>query len=367
MLRRPTGLTRERGQLIALVNRPALLAVCCSVLVLWSGTPSLLAQEHEREHPAHGPPILGLSTSARALALGNAFWLGGNGGHAIFHHPALISGQGLDISAGTAFSRHRDRGDSHEHDREHDGHRDPDGNDSGHRRDDALFMALSGSGAWLGGTVAAGLAVYDYGAGHGRDERGERGPAAGYRSATGDGWSGATEFVGTLGYAREMFGFGVGAAAKVVGWNTGDVRARTAAADLGLAREIGRIALALSVQNLGPGMKLGGDPVPLPRRVVLGAGTRRRAPVGPLDIGGAVQVAREHGGEIVPGGGVEIAYWPIQRRVFIVRLGAVRVAEGEGLPLTFGAGFEGDRIRVDYGYSDRDALAGAHRFGISIR
>ena len=100
---------------------------------------------------------------------------------------------------------------------------------------------------------------------------------------------------------------------------------------------------------------------------MLGAGTQGRRPVGPLDIGGAVQVARAGGGEIVPGGGVEIAYWPIVRRVFIVRIGAARVVEGDGLPVTFGAGFEGDRIRVDYSYSEHEPMVGAHRVGISIR
>ena len=40
-------------------------------------------------------PSLELVTSSRALALVGAFLPGGNGDHAIFHHPALISGQGL--------------------------------------------------------------------------------------------------------------------------------------------------------------------------------------------------------------------------------------------------------------------------------
>ena len=230
-------------------------------------------------------------------------------------------------------------------------------------------MALSASGAWLGGTVAAGLAVFDYGARRDLDvpQRGRTPPEGDRSDAVGRSWPGATEFVGTVGYAREIFGFDVGAAAKVVGRSLAGSRARTVAADFGMARAIGPVSTALSVQNLGPDLGLGGGYTPLPKRVVLGAGTQGRRPVGPLDIGGAVQVARKGGGEIVPGGGVEIAYWPIVRRVFIVRIGAARVVEGDGLPVTFGAGFEGDRIRVDYSFSEHEPMVGAHRVGISIR
>ncbi len=230
-------------------------------------------------------------------------------------------------------------------------------------------MVLGASGTWLGGTVAAGLAVFDYGAGGDRDgfPREPTRSEGGRAGAVGRWWPGAAEFVGTVGYAREVFGFDVGAAAKVVGRTMAGARARTAAVDLGVARGIGPVSAALAVQNLGPDLRLGRVRTPLPKRVVLGAGTRGRRPVGPLDIGGAVQVAREGGGEIVPGGGVEIAYWPIVRRVFVLRVGAARVVEGDGLPVTFGAGFEGDRIRVDYSYSERDPITGAHQVGVSIR
>ena len=72
----------------------------------------------------------------------------------------------------------------------------------------------------------------------------------------------------------------------------------------------------------------------------------------------------------MPGGGLEVAWWPVQRRVFIVRIGAVRVAEGDSSPFTFGAGFEGDRIRIDWAYRDyghEDFRAGSHSIGIAFR
>lgn len=290
---------------------------------------SLDAQERGRTGFQGDLPVLELTASARAHALGGAFWPGS--GHALFHHPALIGGQGFEVTIG-GLGDHHDGGDRRRESRERDLRRDA---------DDILYTVLSTGTNWMGGSLAAGMAVYDYG---------------------------LTEYVGAVGYSRDVrFGIEMGAVAKVVGQSVGGVRGRTGAFDLGMARGFGRLTAALTVQNMGSDLELAGRHRELPLRVVLGAGTRSRMPVGPLDIGGAVQVAREGSGDVVPGGGVEIAYWPIQRRVFIVRIGAVRVVDGDDLPLTFGAGFEGDRIRLDYGYGNRDPVTGPHRFGVSIR
>lgn len=337
--------------------------------MLSTGTPSLPAQERERSRPPPGPPILELVTSTRALGLGGAFWAAAGGSHAIFHHPALISGQGFEISGGGSTRRHGDRerdDDGREGDR---GGSDEDDDRSGrYGTGDSFHLALSASGGWLGGNVAVGVAVFDHDAGfvvaerkreHMTEERDRGVVVEAY-------WPHATEFVGTVAYANEVFGFGVGAAAKVVGQRSGSSRARTVAFDVGVAREVGPASAVLTVRNLGRDMEVFGRHVPLPWQVAFGAGVGRR-PVGPLDIGGSLHVTREGGGEIVPGGGIEVAYWPIVRRVLVARLGAARVVEGDGLPLTFGAGFEGDRVRFDYGYSDHDPRMGAHRIGISIR
>lgn len=341
------------------------LAPLPALCLLATFAPSAHAQEEERSSTSLRPPILKLTTSARALALGGAFWTGSGGTHAIFHHPALISGQGFDIAVAGHGLRRGHNGDDDDH-----SERERDRDDGRHRGKDGLHTALSASAPWFGGSVGVGVAVFDHGAALDFDvpEERDRTSAPSDRPVTVlQARPAGTEFVAAVGYRREFLGFGVGAAAKVVGQTVGGVRDRTGALDLGVSRGMGRVTAALAVQNLGPDLELRGRPVSLPTRVVLGAGTTGRTAVGPLDIGGAVQVAHERSGEIVPGGGVEIAYWPIQRRVFIVRLGAVRVVEGDGSPVTFGAGFEGDRIRVDYAYSDRDPVAGPHRIGVSIR
>ena len=290
---------------------------------------TLDAQSGERGGFPGDLPVLELTASTRAHALGGAFWPGT--GHALFHHPALIPSQGFDITMGGR-AGHGDADDRHGESRER---------SLRHDYDDILYTALSTNTGWMGGSLAVGMAVFDYG---------------------------FTEYTGAVGYRRDaVFGIEMGAVAKVVGQAAGGSRGRTGALDLGASRRFGRLTAALTVQNMGPDLELAGRKRQLPLRVVLGAGTPSRVPVGPLDIGAALQVSREGSGDLVPGGGVEFAYWPLQRRVFILRLGAARVVDGDGLPLTFGAGFEGDRIRVDYGYSNRDPIAGPHRIGVSIR
>ena len=69
----------------------------------------------------------------------------------------------------------------------------------------------------------------------------------------------------------------------------------------------------------------------------------------------------------MPGGGIEVAWWPILRRVFIARVGVTRAVQAGESPLTFGAGFAGDRIRIDYGYGELGHGLAPHRIGVAIR
>ena len=314
-------------------HRVVLSAAILVLAMLASRNEPLRAQDANGADPVPGPLILELSSSTRAMALGGAFWAG-TGANAVFHHPGLIAGEGF------GGSRTRIGGAAH--------------------------LALSGSRAWLGGSIAAGVSFLEYGTS-------AESPLALPRDAAvliGGGHMSASEYVAALGFADELFSVDIGVAAKLVGQRLGGLGGNTVAVDLGAARSVGRVVTALTVQNLGRGLKLGRHEVPLARRVVVGAGTAGRAPVGPLDIGGAVQIARDGDGDIVPGGGLEVAWWPVQRRVFIVRIGAVRVVEGDGSPLTFGFGFEGDRIRIDYAhreYRHDDLGASSHSIGIAFR
>ncbi len=314
-------------------RRVVLSAAILVLAMLASRNEPLRAQDANGADPVPGPLILELSSSTRAMGLGGAFWAG-EGANAVLHHPALIAGEGF------GGSRSRIGGATH--------------------------LALSGSRAWFGGTVAAGVSFLEYGTS-------AESPLALPRDAAvliGGGHTSASEYVAALGFADELFSVDVGVAAKLIGQRLGGLGGNTVAVDLGVAKSIGRVVTALTVQNLGRGLRLGRHEVPLARRVVVGAGTAGRAPVGPLDIGGAFQVAREGDGEIVPGAGLEVAWWPVQRRVFIVRIGAVRVVDEHSSPFTFGFGFEGDRIRIDYAhreYSHDDLGASSHSIGIAFR
>ena len=312
------------------------IGLCAAGLLLVLGAASIrpaIAQDADGGDPVPGPLVLKLSSSTRAIGLGGAFWAG-EGASAVLHHPALIAGEGFGGSRRTIGG--------------------------------ATHLALSGSRAWLGGGVAAGISFLQYGTSADTPLELPREVAA----LIGGGDMSASEYVASLGFADELYGVDIGVAAKLVGQSLGGLRGSAMAVDLGVARSVGRVTTALSVQNLGRALRLGRYEVPLARRVVVGAGTGGRAPVGPFDVGGAVQVAREGDGEIVPGGGLEIAWWPVQRRIFIVRIGAVRVVDGDSSPFTLGFGFEGDRIRIDWAYRDYaygDLGAASHSIGIAFR
>jgi len=277
-----------------------------------------------------GPLLLELPASTRGLALGGAW--AGDDTDAIFHHPALVSGSGASLA-------HQGYGGA------------------------ASLLTLTGGVEWLDGAVGLGLAVLEHAAPTEaladlrRDEA----------SLIVGGDVGASAFVASGGYARELaWGFRGGAAAKVVGIRLGSARATAAAVDVGLAGEAGPVTLALSAQNLGPELELDGQALPLAHRIILGAFTQRR-PVGPLDLGLAAHVTRDGSGDVLPGGGLEVAWWPVVGRTFLARIGVRRVAKGSATPLTLGGGFAGDRIRIDYGFQRFDGLDGSHRFGIAFR
>ena len=301
-----------------------------------------------RATPDPGPVVLELAAGARSVALGGAFWTSGAEAGAIFHHPSLMSGSGF----GTSWQRF--------HDPESIG-------------DGVDFLTMSGSAEWLGGVAGVGLAFLQY-------NTSREALWAWPRDASnlgGHGRTAASAYVATGGFAREVGGFALGAAVKAVGLRVGTTRGVAAALDLGASREVGPAVVALTVQNLGPDLAMGpaAPRVPVAPRVTLGAGAGR-TPVGPLDVGGTVRVVRTGAGEVLAGGGVEVAWWPLVRRVFIARVGLLRVPGdmfGSSYEFTFGGGFAGDRIRLDYAYQrhgtleDYPPLAVSHTFGLAFR
>ncbi len=84
-------------------------------------------------------------------------------------------------------------------------------------------------------------------------------------------------------------------------------------------------------------------------------------------MGAAAEIGRRADGEVVPGGGLEVAWWPVQGRTFVGRIGYRRMPEPGVDPLTLGAGFEGDDFRIEYAWQGADGDDAVHSFGIRWR
>ncbi len=296
-------------------------------LLLLIQTGALLAQERE-----HGPLLLQLPASTRALALGNVFPLRPGDSDAIFYNPALLEG-----ARGIAASGQRFGGASH-------------------------LGAVSGATAWWSGSVGLGVQVLEYGA----RTRDAASLPADEGSLLSPGTIGAAEIAATAAFATEVRGVRVGIATKLIDQRLGPRQDATAAVDFGAAMPVGPAIVGFSAQNLGPGLSFGEMDVPLPYRLTLGA-TTRPLPVGPLDLAWAGAVLRLPDGSIVPGGGMEVSYWPVRGRTFTGRVGLRRVPDGSADVLTFGGAFTGDRIALEYAFQGYDGGKKAHRVGIAWR
>jgi len=277
------------------------------------------------------PRVLELPASTRAMALGDAYMMNAQHADALFYHPALLteaSGFGLELQRwGT----------------------------------NSTATAASAAMQWLGGGVGIGLLSLQYGApGTGRDAA-----PAGQDHLFELGSTPVSERVAVLGYAREIFGFSVGMAGKLVEERVGTARDAEAMVDLSVAREVGPITVGVTARDWGrePIVETGGAN---PNRLVLGAGAYGQQ-VGIFDVGisGALSYSED---QTVVSGGLEVGYWPINGRTFVGRIGIQQVPEGSAGPVSFGFAFWGDDIVVEWAYRPfGDLDAGTHRFGVRWR
>ena len=177
-----------------------------------------------------------------------------------------------------------------------------------------------------------------------------------------------TEFAASLGYARALFGVvDAGVVAKYLELHyKRALRDRTLVVDLGVAREFGPAMVSLAVRNLGPDLETRDITDRIPTQLALGISTVSFE-VGELDMFLTSQIARRRDGEIVPAGGVEISYWPVQGYTFRLRAGLQRVVEDERSPVTLGLAFTGDALTLEYAFQAFDVDGNAHRFGLSFR
>ncbi len=277
------------------------------------------------------PLVLELPASTRAAGMGNAYVLSAGDNDALFYHPGLLDtsrGIGASVSFYGA----------------------------------ATLVSASGAAEWWRGGVGLGVQSLSYsaptpdGGGFVLGEAGlsERGLAT------------ASETVVSAAYARSLFGLRMGLAAKLAEQRRPGERDVTVAADLGVARRVGPVVLGFAAQNLGRQPRLEGRDLDLPVSLSLGAGTLTR-PLGPLDVTLAAAASVREDDRVGASAGVELAYWPVNGRTFIARIGYRHLDDDAAKPLTLGAGFAGDRIILDYAVQDFDAGDPVHRVGVRWR
>lgn len=279
----------------------------------------------------YGALVLEAPASVEAAAYGNAPYLLGRGADLLFYAPALID-RASGMSAG--LQRYGSEG---------------------------TLATLAAKGAVGLGDFAVGVRYLRYSG---------RGIAPGQdlqAAAFTPHGSPVTEFAASLGYARELFGvIGAGVAAKYLELQFVRGMKRALVVDLGLTREFGPTMVSLAARNLGPDLELGGRGLRLPTQLALGISTEDFE-VGELDMFLTSQIARRRDGEIIPAGGVEISYWPVQGYTFRLRAGLQRVVEDQRSPFTFGLAFTGDALTLEYAFQAFDVDGNAHRFGLSFR
>ena len=281
---------------------------------------------------SHGPILLELPGSTRAMSMGNTFPLVRMGADALFHNPALLQSASGIVGSAQRYGP------------------------------GTTLISLAGVAEWMGGAWGLGVRQLTYGAAAETPSSLSADSGSLFRN----GAVGASEMVATLGYSRTLFGVRLGVAGKLIDQRLGGSHSATGAADLGAAYRLGPVYLAAAVSNLGPDMKLAGEEVPLPVTGAIGASTGFTE-VGPLDLSGTLQFVRNGEGEFVPSGGLEVAWWPIVGRTFIGRIGYGRVPTGSADPLTFGGGFYGDTFSLEYAYQGFGADDRTHRIAIGWR
>ena len=279
-----------------------------------------------------GPLVLRLPASTRAAALGDAF-VTGSGPDLVFYNPAQI-GEGTGL---------------------------------------ATSVARYGSASTLG-TLGASTKMGRFGVALGVQWLGYRGGHDAFPAPPGTvvvrGPDPASTLAATLAASTRLIGFRWGLAAKYLEERLPTDVGSGPAFDLGVAREVGRFTLGLAAQNLGPALAVGGREAELPTRVGLGAGISS-VPLGTwFDLVARATVSWERELGVVPAGGLELRYLPVEGWTIAGRVGARRVdRDGRPAPspLTFGGTLGLDRVELDYAYEPFTGSGGGHRIGLRIR
>lgn len=298
-----------------------------------TGVGLLSPERSAAQAPGTLPLASQLPSSTRAMALGDAYAMDSGHADALFYHPSRLtaaSGMGLDLQRWGPSSS---------------------------------AAAVSAAFQWFGGGVGIGVRTLQHGA------ESAALPAPGGQDhlfLLGD--APVSERVATIGYAREfLFDLDLGVAVDFVDQRIDGARQSVVLFDVGVSRDVGPVTVGLTASDIGDKPIV--DSSTAPSRFLLGAGAYGQQ-LGIFDLGFAGKVGLDDE-EFTYGGGVELAYWPIQGRTFIARVGFQDVPDGsEASPLTTGFAFQGDDITIEWAFRPFGAGAddgGTHRFGLRWR
>ena len=284
--------------------------------------------------------LLTLPSSARALALGEAWSPVADDESALFYNPAQLA-RVTGFAAGLSVQRY-------------------------------VAATTLGAGAValpLGrGTLAVGVQLLDYGS------EDEVIPDAGLGGQVGyptGGRVSAQDLAFTAGYGAHVgttHRLRLGVAVKYAQQHVASISGSSVAADVGAGYTLGAWDISAALQHLGSSLTLGAVSAPLPWTWRAGAAApawhagsvvlRPRAEVRPSSGGAAAGAVAAEG------------VWSSGRNgpAVAVRAGLSTVSSGsDRSPLTFGGGLLLGRLSVDYAYEGFDLLGGAtHRVGVRI-
>lgn len=172
----------------------------------------------------------------------------------------------------------------------------------------------------------------------------------------------------TLGIGRTIQGYRIGVNIKYAEDRIGAAHDGTVAFDVGAMLSAGPGTLAITAQNFGAGLRVGGSNGSLPRRVGIGYGTGLLSMFEHWDLGAQMQLTLENNWFVRPAGGVEFGYVPIEGVSLVMRAGLRLPRERDESLVTGGLGIVFDRISVDYAAEPfRDGRPVSHRVGVRLR
>jgi hypothetical protein len=191
----------------------------------------------------------------------------------------------------------------------------------------------------------------------------------------------ASSVMGSVGSGFTWKGFRWGAAVKYAEEHRLFTKAGQVLADVGAARDIGRIGIGVAVQNIGADMALAEQAGRIPTRLSLGGYLPTTRVATYLDLAMSAGVSLERSGRLFPGGGAELTWEPVGGWRLAARAGVRKVEKGtpSESPFSFGGSFTLDRFSLDYAFTPyrrggpapsqgEDSFGGAvHRIGIRIQ